>query len=315
MSGRRPAFAVRDPWGLVVVSGPDATSFLQSLVSQDLEPIAVGEGAHSLLLTPQGKLDVLFRITRVADDEWWLDTEPEFGPRLAESLTRFRIRVKAEIDDRTSETGIAAVRGPDAGLRTEMAAEFMPAQSVANAHAGDDELRVVRVVVPGFTGVDVIGPRTRIEALEWPLIEAGVDLLDDATFEAFRIEQGVPRLGVDVDEKTIPQEAFLEVDAVSFTKGCFLGQELVTRIDTRGHVNKYLRRLAVEGDLVPPRGASIESDGKDVGTVTSSAAVPDDGRVVALGMIRREVEPPAGVALRWDGGHANAEVLASPTVA
>jgi hypothetical protein len=282
MSGRRPALAVRDPWGLVVVSGPDATSFLQSLVSQDLDPIAVDGSASSMLLTPQGKLDVLFRITRVADDEWWLDTEPEYGPRLAESLTRFRIRVKAEVKDRTADTALVSSLSP----------------SEPTAVAG----RTLRTP----WGVDHLMSRAEVDVEPTWSAEQ---------LEAFRIEQGVPKLGVDVDEKTIPQEAFLEVDAVSFTKGCFLGQELVTRIDTRGHVNKYLRRLAVEGDLVPPRGASIESDGKDVGTVTSSAAVPDDGRVVALGMIRREVEPPAGVALRWDGGHANAEVLASPTVA
>ena len=97
-------------------------------------------------------------------------------------------------------------------------------------------------------------------------------------------------------------------DAVSFTKGCFLGQELVTRIDTRGHVNKYLRRLKVEGATVPPRGAAIVVDGNEVGTITSAAVVPSDGRVVALAVVRREVEPPVGVVVRWDGGEANAEV-------
>jgi folate-binding protein YgfZ len=288
-----PVFvAVREPWGLVVVDGPDATSFLQSLVSQDLDPIADGESAHSLLLGPQGKLDVDFRITRVGD-EWWLDTDADFGPRLAASLTRFRIRVRAEIDDRTGGSALLSVVG-----------------AVAPAVEG---VRALPARWGDAAGIDLVGDAAAVAAAR--------DAVDDSVarwtaeqLEAFRIEQGVPRLGVDVDEKTIPQEAFLEVDAVSFTKGCFLGQELVTRIDTRGHVNKYLRRLAVDGEVVPRRGASIEADGKAVGTVTSSASVPDDGRIVALGMVRREVEPPAEVTLRWDGGEARAEVLASPTV-
>jgi folate-binding protein YgfZ len=280
--------AVREPWGLVVVNGPDATSFLQSLVSQDLDPIAIDETASSMLLSPQGKLDVLFRITRVADDEWWLDTEADFGSRLAASLTRFRIRVKAEIEDRTDTSALLSVVG-----------------AVAPAAEG---ARALPARWGDAAGVDLVGDATAVAAAR-DAVDDSVARWSAEQLEAFRIEQGVPRLGTDLDEKTIPQEAFLEADAVSFTKGCFLGQELVTRIDTRGHVNRYLRRLAVEGDVVPPRGASIEADGKEVGTVTSSAAVPDDGRIVALGMVRREVEPPAGVTLRWDGVDASAAVL------
>ncbi len=271
--------AARDPWGLVVARGPDATSFLQSLVSQDLDPIAVGASAASMLLTPQGKLDVLFRITRVDDSEWWLDTEPEFGPRLAASLTRFRIRVDAEIEDRTADTALLTFVGGDA-----------PAVPGARR-------------LPGALGEELLGPRAEVLAAATPTWTA-------AQLEAHRIEQGVPRLGVDIDETTIPQEAFLDVDAVSFTKGCFLGQELVTRIDTRGHVNKYVRRLAIEGDVEPPPGAEVVHDTKVVGAVTSSATT-DDGRVVALATVRREVDPPADVTVRWPGGEARAGVLAS----
>ncbi len=114
-------------------------------------------------------------------------------------------------------------------------------------------------------------------------------------YEALRIEAGVPRQGSDLDGTTIPQEAFLERDAVSFTKGCFLGQELVCRIDTRGHVNRYLRRLtATEGDR-PPLGAEIVAGDKVVGTVTSSASTG-----ALRWYVRHEVEPPAEVELRWD---------------
>ena len=277
-----PVIFDRSPWGLVVVSGPDATSFLQAIVSQDLDPVDDGETVASLLLHPQGKLDVAFRATK-RGDEWWLDTDPEFGPRLAEGLGRYKIRVKVDLDDRTAATGLATVMGP----------------SGAEVTAGDG------VVVPGPLGVDVIGPIDAVRAL---LTEFPVGSPDE--FEALRIEAGIPKLGVDVDESTIPQEAHLEVDAVSFTKGCFIGQELVCRIDSRGHVNRFLRRLTLPGTTVPPRGADVARDDKVVGTVTSASAVPGEERVVALAMVRREVEPPAEVAVRWNGSEAAAVVLA-----
>ena len=121
-------------------------------------------------------------------------------------------------------------------------------------------------------------------------------------YEAVRVRAGVPRQGLDTDEKTIPQEAFLERDAVSFTKGCFLGQELVCRIDTRGHVNRLLRGLTIGIggiDTTPPPGAGIVVEGKESG-------------VVALGYVRREVEVPADVVVRWDRGEAPAVAAALP---
>jgi folate-binding protein YgfZ len=278
------AFVDRSPRGLVVVRGDDATSFLQSLVSQDLDPIGDGESARCLLLTPQGKLDVLFRISRVAD-EWWLDCEAEFGSRLAESLTRYRIRVKADIDDRTTSTGMLSIIG---------------------TRESSGELLVIATSWGSVHGVDLLGP---IDVVRRALDQAGGEVWTADRFEAFRIEHGVPRLGVDIDDKTIPQEAFLDLDAVSFTKGCFLGQELVARIDSRGHVNRYLRRLRIDGADVPHRGAAIVAGDKEVGAITSAAAVPGDG-AVALGMVRREVEPPADVTVRWDGREVCGEVVA-----
>jgi folate-binding protein YgfZ len=167
---------------------------------------------------------------------------------------------------------------------------------------------VVRVPWPGGDGFDVVGPPATVAAATERLSADGVPVCSAEAFEALRVEAGVPRQGFELDEKTIPQEAFLDRDAVSFSKGCFLGQELVCRIDTRGHVNKYLRRLTdIEG--VPPRGADIVAGEKVVGTVTSSAPG------AAMGYVRREVEPPAPVELRWDGGAGRAIVEAIPATA
>ena len=254
MSSALQASVDRD---LVVVKGPDATSFLQSLVSQDLDALAVGASAPSLLLSPQGKLLVDFVALRVDENTWWLVCEGGFGEPLAAGLNRFKIRVKADVHE--EPVAALAVRGIDV--------------------AGAPGVTCIR----GRGGVDVIGAPDAVAAFSAAL---DVPLRDADAYERARIEAGVPRQGVDIDERTIPQEAFLEQDAVSFTKGCFVGQELVCRIDTRGHVNRLLRRLRASGGLVA--GAPVTAgDGKTVGEITSSAGD------VALAMVRREVEPGA----------------------
>jgi tRNA-modifying protein YgfZ len=301
----RTAAAVvdRSDRGAVLVTGPDAWSYLQNLVSADLDAVGPGEGVHSLLLSPQGKLDVDFRLLRVGD-EVWLDCDPGFGDQLAASLNRFRIRVKCDVTDRTASWGSLAVRGPDAiGAASALGVQV---PGTPHAHVPFEEAVVVRVPWPGGDGFDVIGPPDAVGEAGRRLAAAGVRVCGTDAYEVLRIEAGIPRQGFDLDEKTIPQEAFLDRDAVSFSKGCFLGQELVCRIDTRGRVNKYLRRITDLGDETPPRGAEIVAGDKVVGTVTSS--VP----AAALGYVRHEVEPPAEVELRWEGGAAHAVVEALP---
>jgi folate-binding protein YgfZ len=263
------------PRDVVVVEGPDATSFLQSLVSQDLDPVAVGENVHALLLQPQGKLVADFQAIRAEADSWWLVTERGYGAVLADGLNRFKIRVKANVRDASPEFGAFVTNAPI-----------------------DDAAGCARVDRP--IGVEVVGPAPAVTAAR-----ARVDApeIDAKAYERLRIAGGVPRLGVDVDDKTIPQEAGLEADAVSFTKGCFLGQELVCRIDTRGHVNRYLRRLRVvhiSGTL--PAGADVVHDGRVVGAVTSSAGD------LALAMVRHEVG--IGAMVHVGGTEAVVEGLA-----
>jgi folate-binding protein YgfZ len=252
-------FQARIARDLVVVEGPDATSFLQSLVSQDLDALAVGDVGHSLFLQPQGKLLVDFYAAHLEPDAWWCMCEGGFGEALAGGLNRFKIRVKAEV--RLVSVAALAIRGvqPEAAPGVQL---------IAVDWAGE----------PAF---DAIGSEAAIAALSHSL---DVRLLDADAYERERIEAGVPRQGFDTDERTIPQEAGLELVAVSFTKGCFVGQELVCRIDTRGRVNRHLRRLrAPSGSMA--RGVTIAFGGREVGEVTSAAGS------VALAMLRREVEP------------------------
>jgi aminomethyltransferase len=275
--------------GVVTVSGPDATSFLQSLLSQDLDPIAVGESAPALLLQPQGKLIATLRALHAADDTWWCVTDEGGGAALAEGLNRFRIRVKVEVLDVSDAFAVIAVRGPHA--REVAAAAAEDAAFVLPVDWGDED------------AVDIVGARADLDGVRSRLRAADVSDADRDAYEIARVGAGVPRLGVDIDERTIPQEAFLEQRAVSFTKGCFVGQELVCRIDTRGHVNRYLRRVTTP-EATPPPGAEIVVGDKVVGALTSAAGH------AALAMVRREIEPPTDVLVRWAGAEAPGRVEA-----
>jgi tRNA-modifying protein YgfZ len=283
--------------GHVLVTGPDAFSFLQALVSADLDPLADGDGVHCLLLTPQGKLDVDFRLLRVGD-EAWLDCEPGFGAHLAGSLDKFRIRVKADVVDRSDEWSTLSLVGP----AVPDGPHGLPVPSRLHDHLASGDVRVVRTEL----GLDMVGPRAAVDGEARRLRDAEYASAGVDAYEAFRIERGIPVQPNELDETTIPQEAFLERDAVSFTKGCFLGQELVCRIDSRGHVNRFLRSFsAIEGDW-PVAGAEVVVAGKVVGTLTSVA--PAELPTGALGYVRHEVDPPAAVELRWPGGTARARI-------
>lgn len=293
--------------GVVVVTGADARSFLQNLVSQNVEALADGEGAPSLLLQPTGKVDVVFRAL-VVGDHWWLDCEAGYGERLASTLSRFRIRVDVEIDDHSEAWGRLSVKGPDAVVAVSGALGIeVPAQQYA--HVAWSDARVVRADWPGVPGVDVVGPLDAVDRAAETLTAAGLPVANETDVEAVRIEAGVPRQGFDVDDKTIPQEALLERTTVDFDKGCFIGQELVCRIRDRGRVTRLLRRLrvaAADGGR-PERGAVVTVDDAEVGQVTSVVDAPEAG-VVALGYVRTTVEPGVEVTLRWDGGQAKAVV-------
>jgi len=280
---RNEAGAVWLPRDFVSVSGPDTMAFLQGQLSQEVEKLAVGSSAWSLLLQPQGKVDAFLRVTRTGDDVVVLDTDGGWGARALERLNRFKLRVKCELAP--LDWRCLAVRGPKA----HDLAQGLP----------DDW--------PGLPGVDVVG--------ESPALPDGVRVCDLQAYEAVRIEAGVPVMGREIDDKTIPAEVGIIDRAVSFTKGCFTGQELVARIDSRGgNVPRHLRGVVVGTNLVPPVGATVTVDGKDVGTLTSVAESRERRAPVALAYVRRAVEPPADATVEWPGGSAPARVESLPLV-
>ncbi len=231
----------------LVVEGPDAASWLQGQLSQDVETMAAGASRESLVLSPQGKLDSYLRVTREGDDRFLLDLERGFGESLTARLARFKLRVKATLE---------------------------PVAVVCRERANG--------------GFDRFGPPEIVPASELPAGEGA----DEAVFEAARIRAGVPRLGRELTERTIPQEAGDELVSrtVSFEKGGYTGQELVARVDSRGgNVPRRLRLVrggAYPDGSLPLPGDAVEVAGAPAGELTSVA--PDGaGGFVALGLVKR----------------------------
>ena len=266
-------------------AGPDAEKFLQGQLSQDVTRLEVGGSTWALLLQPQGKVTAFLRVLRTGDEEFVLETDVGFGPAVIERLNRFKLRVKADLDP--LEWRCVAVRGPQAH-------ELVEAGVVADW--------------PGLPGVDLVG--------EAPVAPEGVTRCSPEAYEAVRIEAGIPVMGRELDEGTIPAEAGVVDRSVSFTKGCYTGQELVARIDSRGgNVPRRLRGVVLgDPSASPPVGATIQFDGKESGRLTSVAYSPRAGAVVALAYVRRAVEAPADVVVEWDGGSSPARVEALPLV-
>ena len=286
---RRGLAAYLLPRDVVRVSGPDAVSFLQGQLSQDVEALEVGGSGFSLLLAPQGKVEAFLRLTRTAPDEVVLDTDAGWGPATVARLERFKLRVRCQLD--VLDWRCVAVRG-------DASAEL--------AAPGAGAWRVVPET-PGVAGFDLLGPEVDLppEALA-----VGGD-----AYEALRIEAGVPRMGAELDESTIPAAAGVVERSVSFTKGCYTGQELVARIDARGgNVPRRLRGVVVGADVVPPAGAAVAAGDKDVGTLTSVAQSAELRAPVALAYVHRSLVPPAEVVLRWEGAEVPARVETLPLV-
>ena len=272
------------PRDMLTVSGPDAVEYLQGQCSQDVTPLAEGSAADALLLSPQGKVDAAIRVTRTAADAFLIDTDAGFGEVAQARLLRFRLRVKVDIAP--VAWVCLAIRGPESGS--------VPPVS------GPGVLRLP-VEWPGFSGFDLIGPD--------PAWTETVRRCGHAAWEAARIEAGIPAMGREVTDGTIPAEAGLVERSVSFTKGCFTGQELVARLDARG--TKVARRLCgivLDGpERRTPVGATIHTvDGEhQVGQLTSVAWSPGLDVSIGLATLQRRVAPPSPVSVRWDeDGHS-----------
>jgi folate-binding protein YgfZ len=281
------------PRDVVQVGGPEAASYLQGQLSQDVDALPAGSARASFVLQPTGKVESWVRVTRLDGDTFLLDVDAGHGEALLTRLRRFLLRTKAEVESR-DDLVCVAFRGPGADALDDSAWQGV--------------LLRQPVTTPAGVGLDVIGSN-----VPYP---DGVVAGTAEEYEASRIAAGVPAMGAELTEATIPAEVGQRIidESVSFTKGCFTGQELVARIDSRGgNVPRHLRALKVDGDVAPPPGASILLEEAGVGEVTSSAISAQLGGAVALGFVRRAVEPPVHATVVWPDGEASVEIRRLPT--
>ncbi len=256
---------------LIEVAGEDSAGYLQGQLSQDIESIDIGNSAWSFVLTPTGRVESWFRVHRTKPGSLVLDVEVGHGAALVERLRRFLIR--------TDATVAPASTSPMLRMRSTA-----PIADLAPAEAEDQIVAVVSW--PGIHGFDVIAAQQQIAQIAVGLAHQTGSLDDSHDFQMLRIRGGVPQFGTDIEEGSLPAEAGQAVlDAsVNFTKGCYTGQELVARMNSRGgQAPKRLRRLKGRADLAA--GVKVVAEGEVVGTITSAAGN------CALSPLKRRVEP------------------------
>jgi len=299
--------AVREGCGLVdrsdrgklVLSGPEAREFLQGQVSNDVEALAPGTGCYAALLTHKGKMLADLRVLAF-ERGLWLDTERLALQELFNVLHRTKLGRAVEIEKRTLQRGLLSLVGPAAATVAGVAPLAEHAHVLAQI--GGVAVRVVGTDL----GLDVVCDAEDAPVVAASLAAAGSLPVPEAAAEVLRVERGRPRYGVDLDDSVIPQEAGLNARAVSFTKGCYVGQETVARLHYRGKPNRHLRGLRLSAPVAT--GTPLRLGEREVGRVGSTVVSPVHGPI-ALALVRREAAPGDAVAVGEDG---TAEVVALP---
>lgn len=307
------------------VEGPKAAEALNGLVTNDVTQLAVGKGHHAVALTPKGKVVCDMYIARTAEDRFMLTVLRSCAPAWLAMARKYINPRLAKVTDESEQWATWMVYG--AGAARAVANLGGASSTVENLgdimvsglaewgewshdmwNIGPASVRLIRAPVLGsLPGFVIVADMRDAEVVRARLEASTRRRASRAVWNIARVEGGRPAYGVDMDENTIPQEANLDtLGAISFTKGCYTGQETVARIHFRGHVNRHLRGLRAAEPL-PQHGRVHDATGKDVGDVRSTVISPRLGPI-AMAMIRREVEPGATVTV----GTVEAEVVELP---
>jgi tRNA-modifying protein YgfZ len=283
----------RSSRGKAIFRGPEAADFLQGQVTNDVERLAPGTGCYAALLTPKGKMLADMRILR-GSGWFWLDTELEGLPAVAKMIRTFSIGRDVRPENVTESRAILSLVGPASDAALDVAPPAEEHSFVEGEHG---------LYVRTDLGVDVICQASEADAA---LAALGVEAVPEDVAECARIESGRPRYGIDLGEDTIPQEAGLNERAVSFDKGCYVGQETVARLHYKGKPNRHLRGLRLEHPAAT--GDEVRLGERVVGHVGSTAVSPVHGPI-ALALVRREAEPGQQVEVGTSGNAATVAEL------
>jgi folate-binding protein YgfZ len=288
--------------GRLALTGADRRTFLHGQVTQDIEGLEPGHGRYAALLTHKGKMLSDLRVLDLGD-ELLLSCERAGLQELFNMIRRYKLGSDVEVHKRTLEMGELSLIGPQA--RQVAGADALGPEEHDNVPAELAGRPVVLVATD--LGVDVFCDAAATEDVRAALLTAGAAEVTEAAAELVRVESGRPRYGADLDDSVIPQEAGLNERAVSFTKGCYVGQETVARLFYRGKPNRHLRGLKLSAPVEP--GTPLRLGETEVGRITSVAVSPIRGPI-ALALVRRQAEPGSTVAA--GDGEVSAEVVELP---
>jgi folate-binding protein YgfZ len=282
----------RSARGKLVVRGAEAAEYLQGQLTNDVEVLAPGEGCYAALLDRKGHMQADMRVLRLDTGEIWIDTEPVALETTRHHLQTYKIGRDVDLEDVTETRTILSLIGPRA---VELAGSpaLPPHASAEIAIAGAECLAVGTAA-----GLDLIVSSADAERVRTELGGAGAVEVGEDAAEILRIEAGVPRFGAEMDSGTMPAEAGIVEAAVSFSKGCYIGQETVARLHYKGKPNRHLRGLRLSAPIPP--GAPLRQGEKEVGHTGSSCVSPAFGPI-ALAVLRREAEPGDELSAGEDG--------------
>jgi folate-binding protein YgfZ len=281
----------RSERGKLALTGGQAKTFLQGQVSNDVEALSAGAGCYATFLTPKGKMLGDLRILDTGQ-ELLIDTERVALQELFNMIRRFSIGYEVQLHKRTLERGLLSLLGPEAG-----AVCGLHPRAEEHAHTTGEVGGIVTRAIRTDLGLDLLCDAGDTGALAAALEQAGATPVSEATGDIVRVEYGRPRYGIDLDDSVIPQEADLNARAVSFTKGCYVGQETVARLFYRGKPNRQLRGLRLSAPAWT--GAEITFGDRIVGRLGSIAESPALGPI-ALALVRREAPPGSHVSVGSD---------------
>lgn len=295
----------RSSQGTIALTGGDRASFLHALLTNDIAPMPNGRGVYAAYLTPQGRMISDMRVIETGN-RMLLAVERDVAAPLADRFDKLVFSEDVQAKDVTSDLSAIGVHGPSAARMIQQATGISVIDLV-NQHDNItfESMTIVRDDAVGLPGYDVYVAAADAGMMRAKLVGAGAVSVSEETGETLRIEAARPRFGVDMNTDTIPLEAGLEARAISFTKGCYVGQEVIIRVMHRGHgrVARRLVSIVVSNDAVPARGSKIQAGDRVVGEVTSAAASPRLGAPLALGYVQRDHAAP-GTELTVGGSQA-----------
>lgn len=277
--------------GRIHVSGSEATMFLNGLITNDVKNLAENRWMPAVFPTVQGRLIGAVRVIRRSDSTFLIDTETASHESVLKTVSRFTLAGDFKVSDVTDETALLTLQGKGAAeiLQNvfDRGVSDLPQNGVAETTWQNFQITIIRASHTGEDGFDLVIDSSRKAELRQALEAAGAQPVGDDTFEILRVEAGIARFGQDMDETNVVPETNLD-DAVSYTKGCYVGQEIIVRIKHRGHPAKKLTRFRFETDQQIEPGAIIRSkENQEIGRVTSAVISPRLGSI-GLGYVRYE---------------------------